>query len=374
MSTPNLSQFIRLGVNANALKGHSPLNTMVEKYRKQVIFDSQVREFRKGEVVFPEGRETGKILYLLRGKLSFKTGLLSKKVLDATKEECLFDINPLLAPGVAVSAVEDGHLLVVDSSLMDTALAWNEAADMELAQGIKQAVPIEDAKLAMAASVQDEEEVDWMSGLLESPLFFNLPPANISRVFSLFERVEVKAGETIIRQGDEGDYFYVLIEGKARVVFDNQPDRAPIDLATAAYFGEDALVSDAPRSASVVMATDGVVGRLDRENFQSLLKDPVLRFVTPDQVGEQLLAHGSKCVLVDVRSREEFDHAPSPNTRNIPFKELRTVIPSLDAEGIYFISEEGGKRSELAGHLFSQANLSAYVIRSAEPAAPAAAG
>jgi rhodanese-related sulfurtransferase len=70
-----------------------------------------------------------------------------------------------------------------------------------------------------------------------------------------------------------------------------------------------------------------------------------------------------RCVLIDVRSNEEFEHAPSHNSRNIPCRELRSSIAELDKEALYFISPEGGKRSELAAHLMSQANLQAFVIQ-----------
>ena len=73
-------------------------------------------------------------------------------------------------------------------------------------------------------------------------------------------------------------------------------------------------------------------------------------------------------VLVDVRTKDEFDHAPSFNARNIPYNELRNVIPSLPPDGTFFISHQGGKRSELAAHLFCQAGLNAFVIK--PPAAP----
>jgi rhodanese-related sulfurtransferase len=365
MSTPSLSQFIRLGVNDNALKAHHPFDELNDKYRKQVIFASQIVEFAKGDKVFSDKIDRSRYYFLLKGKFSFKTGLLSKKTLASTDEAAQFDMGTLLPDGVDIIAAEAGHLLSVEADLLNTALVWMQAALLESEQPMQ--APAAVSVVPMGGSEEEEEyeedESDWMSSLLESPLFFNLPPANISKVFALFERVDVQKGESLIKQGDDGFYFYVLIHGKAHIVFDDQPERAPVAIHSGEYFGEDALVSGAPRSASVVMLTDGVVGRLDRDNFQTLLQEPVIKYIADEDVGKNLMKRGTTCVLVDVRSKEEFDHAPSPNSRNIPCRELRAVIPTLDKTSLYFISQEGGKRSELAAHLLSQANLQAFVIR-----------
>lgn len=355
MSTVNLSGFVRLGINANMIRRYQPFSELNDKYCKQVLFASQIIEFAKGDTVFRGKPDRSRYYFLLKGKLVFKTGMLSKKTIDSQDAAARFDICPQLPDGADVQAAEGGHLLSVEANLMDTALAWMQASEPE-PEPLPPAAP---AALLVVETVEEEED-DWMSSLLSSPLFFNLPPANISRVFSLFERVEVAKGEEIIRQGDQGHHFYALIHGKARVLVDGQP---VAELSAGSYFGEDALLSDAPRSASVVMLTSGEVGRLEREHFQSLLKDPVVKFITPEDVGKQLMKRGNKCVLVDVRSPEEFEHAPSPNSRNIPCRELRAVIPALDKDALYFISQEGGKRSELAAHLFSQAALQAFVIR-----------
>lgn len=354
MSTVNLSRFVRLGINANTVRTLKPFNELNDKYRKQVVFASEIIEFAKGDTVFKGKPDRSRYYFLLKGKLVFKTGMLSKKTIDSQDGIAQFDICPLLPDGVDIMAADSGHMLSVEASLMDTALAWMQASEPE-PEALPKAAPAE-----LLVVETEEEENDWMSALLTSPLFFNLPPANISRVFSLFERIEVKKDEEIIHQGDEGHHFYALIHGKAKVLVDGQ---VVAELGSGSYFGEDALVSGAPRSASVVMSTNGEVGRLDRENFQSLLQDPVVKFISQEDVGKQLMKRGTKCVLIDVRSREEFDHAPSPNSRNIPCRELRSTIRTLDKEAQYFISHEGGKRSELAAHLFSQANLKAFVIR-----------
>lgn len=361
-STVSLSRFINLGINANTISPYKPFSELNDKYRKQVVFASDIIEFPKGDTVFKGKIDHNRYYFLLKGKLAFKTGMLSKKTIDSQDPAAKFEIGTLLPDGVDVVAAEAGHMLSVEKSLMDTALAWMQAGTEEATTENKNTSQRSDV-VANIEEETDEDENDWMSALLASPLFFNLPPANISRVFSLFERVSLHKGDVVISQGEEGHDFYALIHGKANVVVDGNTDAPIAQLSSGAYFGEDALVSGTPRSATVIMVSDGEVGKLDRENFQSLLQDPVVKFISQEDLGQQLMKRGNRCVLLDVRSAEEFLHAPSPNSRNIPCRDLRANIPGLDQNVTYFISQEGGKRSELAAHLLSQANLKAFVIK-----------
>ena len=74
----------------------------------------------------------------------------------------------------------------------------------------------------------------------------------------------------MIRQGDEGDYFYIIREGTCsvtRLASGNAWDVPLAELSTGDCFGEDALVSDGTRNATVTMLTDGVLMRLSKQQF-----------------------------------------------------------------------------------------------------------
>lgn len=79
------------------------------------------------------------------------------------------------------------------------------------------------------------------------------------------------AGEIIFRQGDPGDFVYTIISGDVEVVR-NEPDGESVlaRLAPGQYFGEMALLSDAPRTASVRAVTDVEVVTLSRADFSTL--------------------------------------------------------------------------------------------------------
>ena len=363
MTTVSLSSFIRLGINANAVSSYKPFSELSDKYRKQVVFASEIIEFVKGDVVFAGHLDRNRYYFLLKGKLIFKTGILSKKTISSYDSFAKFDISPLLPESVDIKAAEAGHILSVEAIMLDTALAWMQAKELQPEIEISE-MPEKDFTGALpTVKTGENENDDWMSLLLASPLFFNLPPANISTVFSLFERVRVSKGDVIIHQGEEGRFFYVLIHGAAKVVIDGKVNQSDIELSAGAYFGEGALVSGEPRSATVTMTTDGEIGKLNYADFQNLLIDPVVKFMSEEEVGRHLIKYGMRCILLDVRSADEFTHSPSPNSQNISCQALRDLIPTLDSSAYYFISPKGGKRSELAAHLLAQANLTAFVIK-----------
>jgi MFS family permease len=100
--------------------------------------------------------------------------------------------------------------------------------------------------------------------LQQVPFLAPLAPAVLETLASHAVPVEVKAGEQIFWQGDEGDRFYVIRNGRISITVDGQ--EAP-ELATGDYFGEIALVRDVPRTATATARTDSSLCALDRDEF-----------------------------------------------------------------------------------------------------------
>jgi CRP-like cAMP-binding protein len=80
-------------------------------------------------------------------------------------------------------------------------------------------------------------------------------------------------GTRIIRQGDEGDEFFLMVEGEVAVSTAEQADGQPIArLGASEFFGEAALISGAPRNATVTSRSDVSTYVLDKKNFAAALK------------------------------------------------------------------------------------------------------
>ena len=100
--------------------------------------------------------------------------------------------------------------------------------------------------------------------LLGIPMLAPLPERIIERLARSLVTVELKAGETAVREGDEGDRFYIVESGTLSV---SKVGEQVAELGAGESFGEIALLRDVPRTATVTAATDVVLLALDRRHF-----------------------------------------------------------------------------------------------------------
>ncbi len=111
--------------------------------------------------------------------------------------------------------------------------------------------------------------------LANVPLFAACSRGDIKILARHMVEVEVPAGATVVKEGDRGDAFYVVIEGEARVS-SGGPRRASREVARlgpGGWFGELAVLDPAPRNATVTANTSMVVGVLGARVFRAVLRD-----------------------------------------------------------------------------------------------------
>jgi MFS family permease len=110
--------------------------------------------------------------------------------------------------------------------------------------------------------------------LRDQPVFAPLLRSELERVALQLAEVRVPAGFSVIRQGEEGDRFYLVEDGEVQVLVDGEPVGV---LAAGECFGEIALLRDVPRTASVVALTECVLQSLEREAFLDAVSDTEVR-------------------------------------------------------------------------------------------------
>jgi CRP-like cAMP-binding protein len=102
------------------------------------------------------------------------------------------------------------------------------------------------------------------------PLFTGMTDSAIQSVGGLAHEIGFAAGEDLVREGDEGDSFLVIVEGRARVVQNGDTLR---DLGPGDYLGEIALIDGGPRTATVTALEPIRALVVERSDFSRLIDD-----------------------------------------------------------------------------------------------------
>jgi MFS family permease len=117
------------------------------------------------------------------------------------------------------------------------------------------------AKIDAEAAAPETQELRLLTGV---PIFAPLPGTALEHVAGRLTPLRIDPGTVIIREGDAGDRFYVIVEGEVDV---SAEGKAIATQGPGGYFGEIALLKDLPRTATVTAKTPAVLYALDREDF-----------------------------------------------------------------------------------------------------------
>lgn len=109
-----------------------------------------------------------------------------------------------------------------------------------------------------------------MTELSRAGLLAELPGETLARLAARMEREDVPPGGTVVREGDQGERFYVVLSGVLAVSQDTRGARSV--LRPGDHFGEVALAMGMPRTASVRALTPATVASCDRRTFDEFLR------------------------------------------------------------------------------------------------------
>ena len=109
-----------------------------------------------------------------------------------------------------------------------------------------------------------------MHELTRVGLLAGLPGEHLSKLAARLEREEVAPGETLVREGEPGERFYIVLSGMLNVTQESMGERRI--LRPGDSFGEVALAMGIPRTASVRAVTPAVVASCDQQTFDELLR------------------------------------------------------------------------------------------------------
>lgn len=201
------------------------------------------------------------------------------------------------------------------------------------------------------------------SSLLKAAPFKQLTFTHLVRCAEAMTALRIPAGTDVVREGDPGDYFYVIDSGTAEVLRTNEDgdDDLVATINAGGTFGEEALLQNSTRNATVRMREDGVLLRLSKSDFDLLLKSKLLGEISAEQAAEKLRA--GKAELIDCRTDEEWELWRLPGSRLMPLETIRERTRGLDANREYIAYCRTGRRSDAAAFLMRQAGLKAHSLK-----------
>ncbi len=340
MSTPRV-------LKPEQLAFFSPLDGLKKENLQALARRTQVRDCAAGKTLFKQGDEEKRSVYLMSGTVELRDGEQVIATIRGGSDQSRNPLGAVLPRRYTAMVVANAEFIALDSDQLDLMLTWDQTGSYEVSE----------------LGGPDGDSDDWMTALLQTKAFHRIPPANIQAIFMRMQRINLKEGDVVIKQGDEGDYFYVVTVGRCVVTRETPLNKEGIRLAELGVgdtFGEEALISNARRNATVTMLSSGSLMRLGKEDFRTLLNEPLLEWVDADEA-TKIVADGGK--WLDVRLPSEFENFHQPGAVNVPLYFIRLKMKTLDTSAPYVVCCDTGRRSSAGAFILNERGLKAYVLR-----------
>ena len=335
-----------------------PINELPPAVQNEVINRCNLLKIRKGGFIFKQGDRDEFAYYLLEGEIELIANKDLHNTIVAGTDRARYAMAQLQPRQLSARASKAAVVAQIVRDYLDKMMVVHQRDDVE---------DVTNYDLATAEVEVEElhtaDDVDWMTKMLQSELFSKMPTANIQSLFALLEPVEFLKGDIVIRQGDPGEHYFIIQEGHCQVL------RAPpsggkeiklADLIPGDSFGEEALITDTPRNATVAMSTNGILMRLEKQKFIDLIQKPTLRGLNFDQA-LKIVIEGAQ--WLDVRFKNEHDQGAIRDDIHIPLNVLRMQTEKLNESKSYIVYCDTGGRSSAGAFLLAERGFKVWYLQ-----------
>ncbi len=343
-------------VSRRDLARFSPLASLGPDNLKELSAKARYMSLAAGRHLFRDGQRGDARLFLVKGTVELHGASGIEQTVEGDSEAARNALD-VIGPGArAARARTDVVALAVDRDLLDLMLTWDQTGSYRVEE---------------LADAGEEDDGDWMTRLLQTESFRRIPPAHIQAIFMRMEPVTCKAGDIVIRQDEPGDYFYIIRDGRCLVTRATKakPDGIRLaELGTGDSFGEEALIADRARNATVTMLSSGTLMRLSREDFNALLTEPLIERVDFESAAARI---EERAGWIDVRLPDEFGNGHIESATNVPLFVLRMKAQRLDPARTWILYCDTGRRSSAAAFILSERGFDVRVLKKGLAGVPA---
>lgn len=336
-------------IDSTLFKRFTPLSDLDRDTLHKLARLAAIENIASGNFLFERGDTTQRTFYLLEGEIELCSPLFPTQLVRANTEAGRYPLAHSFPRQFTAVTVSEVRLLILPLDIAD--------------------IMQRDSAIAKPAT-SNEPNALWESRWLESPMLRRLSTTHKKTLLSNMEEITVQAGQVIIHQDEPADSYYVIKSGRCSVSRKPSPGARDVKLAELTEgqgFGEEALITNVTRNASVSMLSDGILLRLGKQDFIELMAKPLLHHL-PFQRAIQLVEQGA--VLIDVRTPEEFEIDGLIGSLNMPIPVLRLKANRLSRDRTYIVYSNTGQISSVAVFLLIQQGLNAYVLEGGLNTAP----
>ena len=334
-------------LHASPLLGPVPINQLIALLEDQPILTAE-----SGDIIVRPEDPLNDHLVLLEGKLEAQRIWTTAGGYDKSYTWTLSPESAEGGPAILTAAsrrlrarvLDPIRYLRLDADVIDELLGWNWTLSTNEAEP-KQ--PLHDR----------------VSLVRQIGVFHHIPLERVQEAFQRMNPVHFDAGDIVIREGDKGDRYFVIEEGEVEVI---RTDPFTDETRTVDYmgagdgFGEESLLQDGYRNATIRMLTPGKLLELTRDDFEILIRPSMVEEM--DAKNARDLLDQGELTLLDCRYDLEYEESRLPDATLIPLHLLRFQVHELDPAVRYLVYCRSGRRSKAAAFLLKERNFNAVSL------------
>jgi CRP-like cAMP-binding protein len=331
-------------ISSEQVKKLFPLERLSQEDGDELLRTAITTRLSAGTPVFRANDLPKQVFYLLVGEVELITRDKGRRLIKSGTPEARKPMGRGIKGQMSATARKDSLLISFDADMLELFLSWTNP------------------EAYLVSEMETRHSSEWLDRLLQSRGLLRFSEEHIQTLLNRMSEVHHHAGDVVIQQDGRDDYYYIIKNGRCRVTRTPEPGAKEIKLAELRQgdaFGEEALLANTPRSATIVMEEEGDLMRLSKEDFSKLLAAPLLNNVSWSD-SHNLIKLGA--VFLDIRLPNEFAKQHLPGSVNVPLALLRLKLKQLSHHRKYIVCCNDGGRSAVAAFLLNRHGFDAFIL------------
>lgn len=348
-------------VTIDHLRDLVPLNNLDTAGLERVLAFATPSSFKQNHEIYPIESDDGFVYYLLEGSVALADRQGREAKLSADTKQARYAFGTLKPrPANARVSSNIATVLRFNYQMLEEAVRYQRTAhDSDsylLAEDISLGLSVEEFSLDSTAAHDDP----WFLAQMTSRLFRHFSPSFMTILLQRMRPVEVRQGDMILDEGASVDSYTIIREGFCKVSYKGHQIAMQKPMDT---IGEYELITGEEARQKVEMLTDGILMRMDKNDFDTLLK-PKLTLPLSYQETRQKLKEGA--ILVDVRGPEKFNQGRLVRSINIPLIRLKDMVSNFDTNRIYIVCSDRTDKASVGAFIMAIKGYNAFYLSEPE--------